>query len=116
MKSIIISGPQGSGKTHIAGAIKLTCSRVFEWRQAAQVINNKNIRPFLDKNPVNYTAVFIDECTLEQITAIDTELNKSPYAHLYPTVVYLTQDNVSNKRPGFQDFYIINCGNNINAF
>lgn len=115
MKKIIISGTQGSGKSHIAGAIKLTSKRVLDFI-AAQVKNGKSLQIFLDKHPVDYSVIFIDECTLENITAIDTELSKSAYAHMYPTIVYLTQDNVSIFREGFQDFYIINCRNDINVF
>lgn len=94
MKSIIITGPQGSGKTHIAKAIELSLAPEKSCLVLAgdelERIKKKGVKAKFFKK---HSLVIIDECSMNDICVFNLAyLNTSIESKC--TIVYLTRDNV----------------------
>lgn len=109
-KNIIISGVQGSGKSHIARAIALT-------HQSSLTIFPKRILSDIQQLEIKQRIkaidlIIIEECSLDNIIKIKSSLSKIKDITL-PSIVFLTQEHVSPRIIDFKDYHIINCKNLI---
>ena len=109
-KSIIISGPKGSGKTRISEAIALTHSKVLRlWE--SQLMHNENSTTTHENETVSL--IIIDGCTLDRILLIEN-IHRAfcSSKSIDVSIVYLTQEEISLD-PSNAIFYVINCNNRI---
>lgn len=95
MKSIIITGPQGSGKTYIACSMALTHEPgKTSFRQSDDEIIRLHAG-MIDSQFFNkYSLIVIDECSVGDIYDFYNAFVKIPMENIC-TILYLTQDKVS---------------------
>lgn len=117
-KDIIISGPIASGKSWISFAIAGTHKKVITTN--ANQLKKRLKKGFPGNLSEQYSLMVIDGCTTNDILELDLMLGNFPLSdnwtgELYGTdklpIVYLTQDDVTNKSLGHGHFHIINCRN-----
>lgn len=115
-KPCIISGPAGSGKSWVSYAIEQTHKKVAKAKASFL------LRYFDYGIPINlplqYSLIVIEECSIEDIIQLDLLFgNGFPIVDMWTNetegniilpIIYLTQDNVTNRTPGFKRFYVIN--------
>jgi ABC-type dipeptide/oligopeptide/nickel transport system ATPase component len=117
-KSIILSGPSGSGKSIISYAMQMT-------HQAPLVVSAHEVtkkayeRARFENLSFYYTGLFIDECTLLDILFIQElfELHKISVPWFGDDdivqgripLVFLTQEKVTQKDVDSSKFFVVEC-------
>ncbi len=106
LNSVIFSGPQGSGKSYIARAMKwaLDYEHTSCIKTATEIENFKDGKT-KDQLLKKYSLIIIDECTEKNISDLN-EVFSNITTEGKCTIFYLTQDKVS-KLPG-EKFWLIN--------
>ncbi len=127
-KSIIISGPKGSGKTWIADAIALTHPKRRVLRTTEREVDEKmETCVSIDNVDTLYDLIIVEECSDRgQIHVMDTYFRFNhartddwkqcacPESdHPKYSVVFLTQADVNIKEVDRERFTVINCRNFI---
>lgn len=105
IKSIIITGPQGSGKSYIASA--MACAQDFKKTStitAANEIEKIKCGKINTQLLTKFSLLIIDECSEKDISDFN-EAFKNAAMESKCTILYLTQDKV-NKLPG-ENFWLI---------
>ena len=120
-KNIIISGPQASGKTHIANAIALTHEKKkvlrISFSEAFDKLQKFEYRANLH---LFYTLIIIDECIKDDIPILNDYVESFPSLNpwfkvtikedQFVSIVYLTKDDIPYSFSNHQ-FHVINCNN-----
>lgn len=110
-RNIIISGKQGSGKSHIAQAIKITHEVVYSTSPGVFLYEIR--RPEFTDKLQKAQLIVIEECTRLYIDIIRKHLENIENNQNLPSIIFITQDSVSTKMKDFEQFHVINCNNDI---
>lgn len=106
IKSIIFSGPQGSGKSYMANAMAWAQDyKKSSFTQTANEIGEIKDRKKTAQLLQDHSLIIIDECTEKNISDFN-DVFSNIITDGKCTILYLTQDKVS-KLPG-QNFWLIN--------
>ena len=108
-EDIVISGGKGSGKTWILRAILKAHPGKIRMLSAKDSFYDKNIRKLFDYVK-DASLIVLADCTSDDIIPFDF-ITKAFDIKKRITVVYVTNEEVTNKSLGLENLHIIHCNN-----